>query len=77
LLGVHAGPGASIIGVIGDADCGGMVSDDNSEVLSCREGCQREKAVAKTVNKIYIIQAKDGSLSFISGEVSISGSFES
>ena len=30
---------------IGEADCGGMVSDDNSEVLSCREGCQREKAV--------------------------------
>ena len=25
---------------IGEADCGGMVSDDNSEVLSCRDGCQ-------------------------------------
>jgi hypothetical protein len=43
-----------IFGVIGKTDCGGAISDDNREVLSCRNGCQGEKAVAETFNKINI-----------------------
>jgi hypothetical protein len=61
--------GPCIFGVIGKTDCGGMVSGDNSEALSCRNSCQGEKAVAETFNKVYISQSKDRSLSFISGEV--------
>jgi hypothetical protein len=66
-----------IFGVIGERDCGSTVSGDNSEVLSCRNGIQGEKAVAETFNKVYISKSKDRSLSFVSGEVTICGSFES
>ena len=69
--------GPCIFGIAGEADCGGMVSDDNSEVLSCRNGCQGEKAVTEAFNEININEAKDRSLSFISCEITISGSFES
>jgi hypothetical protein len=66
-----------IFGVVGEADCRGTISDENSEVLSCRNGCEGEKAVTETFNKIHISKAKDRSLSFIISEVTISGSFES
>jgi hypothetical protein len=40
--------------MVGETDCGGTISDDNSEVLSCRNGCQGEKAVTETFNEINI-----------------------
>jgi hypothetical protein len=47
--------GPSIFGIVRETDCGGTVSDDNSEVLSCRNGCQGEKTVAETTfNKVFI-----------------------
>ena len=76
VLAFHAGARPCIFGVIGETNCGGTVSDVNSDVLSCRSGCHGEKAVAETFNKINISEAKYRSLSFISGEVTISGSFE-
>jgi hypothetical protein len=43
-----------IVGIARKTDCGCTVSDDNSEVLSCRNGCQGEKVVAETLNEINI-----------------------
>ena len=69
--------GPCVFGIVRKKDCGGTIYDDNSEVLSCRNGCQGEKAVTATFNEINISEAKNRSLSFISGEVTVSGSFES
>jgi hypothetical protein len=54
VLAVHAGAKPCIFGVVGETYCGGMVSNENSKVLSCRNGCQGEKAVTETFNKIHI-----------------------
>jgi hypothetical protein len=43
-----------LFGDIGETDCGGTVSEDNTELLSCKNGCQGEKAVTGTFNKINI-----------------------
>jgi hypothetical protein len=50
VLAVHA----YIFGIVGKTDCGGTISDDSGEVLSCRNGCQGEKAVTETFNEINI-----------------------
>ncbi len=59
--------GPCICKVIRETDCGSTVLDDISEVLIGRNGCQGSKAVTETFNKIYIFEAKDRLLSFISG----------
>jgi hypothetical protein len=69
--------GPCICKIIGETDCGSTVLDDILEVLIGRNGCQGEKAVPGTFNKIYLFEAKDRLLSFICCEVSVSGSFES
>ena len=46
--------GPCIFGIVGKTDCGCTISDDNGEVLSCRNGCQGEKAVTETFNEINI-----------------------
>ncbi len=53
--------GPCIFGDIGETDGGGMpVSDDSSEVLSCRNGCQGEKAVTEIFNKVAKHQLGQG-----------------
>jgi hypothetical protein len=52
VLAVHAG--ARAMYSVGQTDCGGTISDDNGEVLSCRNGCQGEKAVTETFNEVNI-----------------------
>ena len=43
-----------MLGIVGETDCGGTNSDDNSEVLSYRNGCEEEKVVTETFNEINI-----------------------
>jgi hypothetical protein len=54
VLAVHAEARAMYIWNSWGTDYGGTISDDNSEVLSRRNGCQGEKAVTETFNGINI-----------------------
>ncbi len=46
--------GPCLFGIVGKTDCGCRISDDNGEVLSCRNGCQGEKAVTESFHEINI-----------------------